>query len=580
MDRVESLLAAVTDVGLLPVLPVAIPLAGMLAAIVVGGRAGAVLALIAHAATVIAVVFLVGAVIEGAGPVVLYLGDWAPPLGIALRADGLAAAVLAVGAAVVTAVAIQATGVFWPPAGGESRASFAFWPLLLALWAALATVVLAGDLFTLHVAIELLTFAAVPLLCLDGSRTTLQAALRYLLFALLGSMLYLSGVVLLYGLHGTLDIRLLSEAVEADWPTVIAASLMTVGLVAKTALVPLHLWLPPAHAGAPAVVSALLSALVVKGGFIVLLRLWFDVMPGLATAPFVALLGGLGLAAIVLGSLLALQQVRLKQLIAYSTVAQIGYLFVAFPLAFDVDAGRLVRGETLAATVLQVSTHAAAKAALFLAAGLIVARTGSDAMSAVQGMGRRMPTVALSVGVALFALSGLPPGGVWAAKALGAPAGASWPWAQALTVGGALTAGYLAAALAILLRRPASDAPAGVSWRGTMALGLAVLAMTAGMLPLQLAPAPLVFPDPAAFLDALAPIAAGLGIAVLLGQATAGADATGRVAIALGAVRRACRAMIGPFVSVDAWLGRWPAASLALLVTLAAVVLTLADGLS
>ena len=119
---------------------------------------------------------------------------------------------------VTTAVVICAIGVFaradfrTPAGSAEARAPFAFWILLLAVWGALDTVFLAGDLFTLYVALELLTFAAVPLVCLDGRAETLQAALRYLLFALLGSVLYLVGTALLYGAYGTLDIVLLSAA--------------------------------------------------------------------------------------------------------------------------------------------------------------------------------------------------------------------------------------------------------------------------------------------------------------------------------------------------------------------------------
>ena len=124
---------------------------------------------------------------------------------------------------------------------------------------------------------------------------------------------------------------------------------MTTGLLAKTALFPLHLWLPPAHAGAPAAASAVLSALVVKGSWFLVVRLWFDVMPGVVTFSAAQLLGGLGAAAILIFSVVALRQERLKLLIAYSTLAQIGYLFLMFPLAFDVAAGQLDGGGALAA---------------------------------------------------------------------------------------------------------------------------------------------------------------------------------------------------------------------------------------
>ena len=126
---------------------------------------------------------------------------------MALRADGLSAVMMVTTAVVICAVGVFARADFRTPAGSvEARAPFAFWILLLAIWGALNTVFLGGDLFTLYVALELLTFAAVPLVCLDGRAETLQAALRYLLFALLGSALYLVGTALLYGTYGTLDI--------------------------------------------------------------------------------------------------------------------------------------------------------------------------------------------------------------------------------------------------------------------------------------------------------------------------------------------------------------------------------------
>ena len=167
------------------------------------------------------------------------------------------------------------------------------------MWGSLNLVFVSGDLFTLYVALELLTFAGVPLVCLDGRGETLRAALRYLLFALLGSVLYLLGAVLLYGAYGTLDIALLAARIRPDPATLAAAALMTTGLLAKTALFPLHLWLPPAHAGAPAAASAVLSALVVKGSWFLVVRLWFDVMPGVITLSAAQLLAGMGAAAIV-----------------------------------------------------------------------------------------------------------------------------------------------------------------------------------------------------------------------------------------------------------------------------------------
>ena len=166
---------------------------------------------------------------------------------------------------------------------------------------------------------------------------------------------------------------------------------MTAGLLAKTALFPLHLWLPPAHAGAPPAASAVLSGLVIKGSWFLVVRLWFDVLPGVVTAPSAQLLAAFGAAAILVGNVVALRQERLKLLVAYSTVAQIGYLFLMFPLAFDAGMAALERGGALAGGMLQAISHATAKAAMFMAAGLIYKTLGHDRIAEFAGIGRALP---------------------------------------------------------------------------------------------------------------------------------------------------------------------------------------------
>src|SRR5262249_56264481 len=128
----------------------------------------------------------------------------------------------------------------------------AFWTLLLGIWSGLNAVALGDDLFNLYIALELLTFAAVPLVCVKGYEETIRAALRYMLFALIGSILYLLGTALIYGAYGTLDIALLADRVLPEPAAWAAAALMTAGLLAKTALFPLHLSFPPPPARPPA----------------------------------------------------------------------------------------------------------------------------------------------------------------------------------------------------------------------------------------------------------------------------------------------------------------------------------------
>jgi len=483
----EALAAGATAGGGWLVASIAWPVIALLLVIAGGERLAArvgVLALPIGLAIAAAVALRVG----GGGELIYHVGGWAPPLGIALRADGLSAAMLLVTAVVAGGAGIYALADFGPPRAGTSgRTSFAFWASLLGAWAALNLAFLGNDLFNLYVALELLTFAAVPLVCLDGSADTLRAALRYLLYALVGSVLYLLGAVLLYGAYGTLDMGLLAQAVRPEPAAWAAAGLMTAGLLAKTALFPLHLWLPPAHAGAPPAASAVLSALVVKGSFFIVLRLWFEALPGLATEASMQLIGLLGAGAILYGSALALRQSRLKLLVAYSTVAQIGYLFLVFPLAFDASAGTLVAGAALAGGLLQAVSHALAKAAMFMSAGLIALALGHDRIAGLGGLARARPASLLAFALAGVSLVGLPPSGGFAAKWLllsAAVTTGQWWWAVVIVLGGLLTGAYLVLVLMRALEEPgASAAPPRpvAAWREAVPLALALLAVFMGL---------------------------------------------------------------------------------------------------
>ena len=436
-----------TTGGLLLVFAVLLPFAGVLIGFALGGRKAQWVAAITIVAGVVNTVAIAAVFERADGALVYLLGNWSPPLGIALRADGLAVAMMLAVAAVIAGIGVYARSSFSTPAGAvEKRAPLVFWVLLLAIWGSLNLVFVSGDLFTLYVALELLTFTAVPLVSLEGRADTLRAALRYLLYALLGSVFYLLGAVLLYGAYGTLDISLLADQIDATPTVLVAAALMTAGLLAKTALFPLHLWLPPAHGGAPAAASAILSALVIKGSWFLVVRLWFDVLPGVVTLSSAQLLAAMGAAAILVGNLVALRQQRLKLLVAYSTVAQIGYLFLMFPLAFDADGGGLVRGAVLDGGMLQAISHALAKAAMFMAAGSVYYALGHDRIADMAGAARALPLTLLTFAVAGLVLMGLPPGGAWVAKKILLEAAADsgqWWWEVVMQLGGFLTASYV-----------------------------------------------------------------------------------------------------------------------------------------
>jgi formate hydrogenlyase subunit 3/multisubunit Na+/H+ antiporter MnhD subunit len=206
-----------TDWGFLLVLVVMLPIGGVLLALLLGGRR-AERAAMTLLPVGLGVALAIAAVIIHSGRTIGYgLGGWTPPLGVALRADGLSVVMLVTTALLVCGIALFARTDFQTrEAATEQRAPLAFWVLLLALWGALNAVFIGRDLFNLYVMLELLTFGAVPLVCLDGRAATLTAALRYLLFALVGSVLYLLGNALLYGTYGTIDIVLLSGRVHGE----------------------------------------------------------------------------------------------------------------------------------------------------------------------------------------------------------------------------------------------------------------------------------------------------------------------------------------------------------------------------
>ncbi|MGA7996868.1 MAG: proton-conducting transporter membrane subunit [Bradyrhizobium sp.] len=435
---------ATTSGGILLVLAIVLPVVGILLSLIAGGRQVERIALVVLPFNLIAASAIFADLWRSGRQLVYIVGDWQPPLGVTLRADGLSAAMIVTTAVVIGVFAHADFDCRAEPF--ETRTSFVFWMMLMAIGCAMNLIFLGGDLFTLYVALELLTFAAVPLVCLDGRAETIQAALRYLLFALLGSILYLVGTALLYGSYATLDIALLSQRVRVETATLVAAVLMTVGLFAKTALFPLHLWLPPAHAGAPAAASAVLSAVVVKGSFFLVVRLWFGVMPDMLGFVGAQLVGVLGAGAILFGSIVALWQNRLKLLIAYSTVAQIGYLFLMFPLALDPVSEALHVNGALAGGMLLAMSHATAKAAMFMAAGLIYAALGHDRIVELGGAARALPMTVFAFAIGGVCLIGLPPSAGFLAKWLllkEAIATGQWPWAMILLVGGLFSGAYV-----------------------------------------------------------------------------------------------------------------------------------------
>ncbi len=431
-----------------------LPLAWATLAFVLGPGRGAWLAIAGLAAQFALAVDLARKVAAG-GVSPHVVGGWGAPLGIDLAADGLSAAMLLLTQGVALPLAIHARAYF--KAGDP--AGVWFWPLLGFLLAGLNALFVSADLFNLYVTLELVGLAAVGLVAAGGGTQQVAAALRYLFATLLGSGAYLLGVALLYGAYGTVSSATLLPLVTAEAPRLvwIAAGLMVTGLLLKTALFPFHFWLPPAHGGAPAPVSALLSALVVKASFYLILRLWLGPLQALLPS-FAWLLALLGAAAIFWGSWQAIRAVKVKRLIAYSTVAQLGYLFLIFPL--------LPAPGALQAGVMQVFAHGLAKAGMFAAAGVMIKATGQDTVAGLAGAVERLPVTFFAFGLAGMTLMGLPPSSGFLAKWQiidAALAQGHWVIAVVALAGGLLAAVYVFRVLRqAFLQAPAPDTATAV----------------------------------------------------------------------------------------------------------------------
>ena len=405
------------------------------------------------------------------------VGDWNLPLGVQLRADGLAQMMVGATAACASLIGLYALHEFAPgPDRSETAHGFAFWPLFYLLWGGANAGFLSTDLFNLYIALEMVSLAAVAMAAMGS----LRAALRYFVIALVGSLAYLLGVALLFSNYATVDLTLLAATARPDLATKTALAVMTAGLLIKAAVFPLHGWLPPAHAAAPAPASALLSAIVVKVGFVILLRLWFEAFPTIVAPAGLEVLGWLGALAVLYGSVQAIRQNVLKALVAYSTVAQIGYLLLAFPLV----ATAAGTGGAWAGMTIHAVAHLLAKAAMFLAAGLMLEAVNGKRLEDLRGLARAMPLTDAAFGLAAVSLMGLPPSVGFIAKFLLLEAaveqGAVFA-AAVLLIGGLLGAVYLFSPLAWTFA--GSDTPVVVSrapLRTAAPLALALLAVSLG----------------------------------------------------------------------------------------------------
>ncbi|MFL5309608.1 MAG: complex I subunit 5 family protein [Myxococcales bacterium] len=333
-----------------------------------------------------------------------WLGGWTPRQGIAL---GIALAIDPIGAgfAALSGVLVLAAILFARPLFDDVHAHFQV--LMLAFLGALCGFGLTGDLFNLFVWFELMSAAAFALCGYKIEEpASLQGAINFAAVNTVGAFLVLTGIALLYGRTGALNLAQIGRALPAaDGLVIVAFALIVCGFLVKGGMVPFHFWLADAHAVAPTPVCVLFSGVMVEAGLYAVARVYWTVFSGALGAHQARVRGlllGFGALTAVVGGLLCFAQRHLKRLLAFSTVSHVGALIAAFAL---------LDPRALAGAALYVAGHGLVKGALFLCAGILLHRLQSVDELALQGRGGQLA----GVGV-LFAL-----GGVWLAGA--APAG-------------------------------------------------------------------------------------------------------------------------------------------------------------
>jgi multicomponent Na+:H+ antiporter subunit D len=339
-----------------------------------------------------------------AGEVLSYaIGGWAAPWGIEYRVDAVNAFILIIVTAIsVVALMFAKTSVAQEVAGDKQGLFYTAWLLCLT---GLLGIAVTGDAFNLFVFLEISSLSSYVLIGLGQDRRALTASFQYLVMGTIGATFILIGIGLLYMVTGTLNMMDLAArlAVLGDSRTVqTALAFLTVGIGLKLALFPLHLWLPNAYTYAPSAVTVFLAATATKVAVYMLLRFLFQVFDASFTfgamplGGFLAVLAAVG---ILSTSTVSIFQDNIKRMLAYSSVAQVGYMVLGISL---------VSSAGLTAALLHLFNHALMKGTLFLALGCVAYRLGSVRLGAIAGLGQRMPWTMAAFLVGALSLIGIP----------------------------------------------------------------------------------------------------------------------------------------------------------------------------
>ena len=338
------------------------------------------------------------------GKVISYaMGGWEPPWGIEYRVDALSSFVLML----ISSVVFLTLGFARKSVEYEITIQRrpVFYTALLLSFAGLLGIVITGDAFNLFVFLEISSLSSYILISFGKDRRALTAVFQYLVIGTIGATMLLIGIGFLYMMTGTLNMADLASALPAvkDTNTVRAGFVfIMVGLSIKLALFPLHIWLPNAYSYAPSVVSVFLAATSTKVALYAIIRFIFTIFGyefAFSEVPLQFILISFAVIAVISGSLSAMFQTNIKHVMAYSSIAQIGYMVIG--LALISVAG-------LTAGILHLFNHAIIKGCLFMAIGCVYYRQGSVSIGDFKGLGKTMPLTMAAFVIGGLGLIGVP----------------------------------------------------------------------------------------------------------------------------------------------------------------------------
>lgn len=347
-------------------------------------------------------VSLTGTVLSGE-EISYAIGSWPAPYGIELYVDAFSALLLLVTTG-ASSLALMAGKSSIEAQVDPERQSMFYATWLIAL-AGMVGILVAGDAFNIFVFMEVSSLAGYGLIASGSDRRALPAAFKYLIMGTIGATFYLIGVGLIYMMTGTLNLNDMSariHEVSELKPVLVAAGFITVGMALKAAVFPLHAWLPNSYTYAPHIVTAFLAACSAKVALYVLLRFDFFVFQPNLTGhdiQFAGFLMPLAVIAILIASGVAVFERNLKRLLAYSSIAQVGYILMG---------ASFVSATGLTAGILHMFNHALAKGALFLVVACLATRFAGLRLENLGGAARAMPWTMAAFVIAGLSLIGVP----------------------------------------------------------------------------------------------------------------------------------------------------------------------------